>query len=272
MFRRTLLILALSFACQANADSLAPEHEMRRLLFVAEESIEAERFAQAQEALDKVAELNITPTVQYYFYRGRVAMKSGEYEKAREAFVRYVNLAGSDGDYYEESLRAITRLDDQLKPPKQTAESTSIDWSKVVENGSGEYLQKLRGLYLAGSDQSALVQHINSLLAANVYIPSRIRKLNEEEGIVYRVSVNSRNEIVLQETNYLSANVSHNVSRFKVFGVDPYVRTGCDLNQRACWLWNPENQDEKWLMITENKSAVDELSRAMTELIKLLQS
>ena len=253
------------------AASLAPEHEMQRLLMIADESIRAERYETAKEALTKISALKIEPEVRYFYFQGLVEAHDGNTEAAENALVDYVNKAGSEAEYYQTALHMITELGnetaDKPKEPK-----SDIDWSQVVVSQNDQYLANLKRLYLTTDDTKALLEHINSILAANVFVSGRIRNLNENEGVHYRVSANSKNEIVVQATDYSDpANVSHTLNRLGVFGVDPYMRSDCDFSRRTCWLKHPVEPQEKWIVIGENQAALQELTRAMTQLVRTLQ-
>ncbi len=264
-------ILVLGTVGQAVGASLAPEHEMQRLLLVADESIKSMEYGKAKSALDKIGELAIDPEVKYFYFKGLVDANSGERNMARDALVEYVNRAGSDGEYYEKALRLITELESETTESASTSKS-EIDWSQVVTSENDQYLAGLRKLYLTNNDEKALLEHINSLLKANVYVPGRIRHLNQNEGRVFRISANSKDEVVVQETDYTqSGNASHSLSRLAVFGVDPYIKSDCNTDHRECWLWHPVETQEKWIVIADNKEALGELTRAMTALIRLLQ-
>ncbi|WP_020407692.1 hypothetical protein [Hahella ganghwensis] len=266
-----LLAKALMFgaAGQVMGATLAPEHEMQRLLLVADESIKTLDYADAKSALDKIAELSIEPEVSYFYFKGLVDANYGENDSAANALVEYVNRAGNEGEYYEQALRLITDLEN-----KKAASTTKsdIDWSQVISSENDQYLASLKKLYLTSSDKNALVEHINGILKANVYVPGRIRHLDKNEGRVFRISTNSQDELVVQETDYTqSGNANHTLSRMGVFGVDPYVGSDCNFDRRECWLWHPVESQDKWIVITDNQKALSELSRAMTALIRQLQ-
>ncbi|OZG72569.1 hypothetical protein BTA51_15780 [Hahella sp. CCB-MM4] len=263
-------ILVLGTAGQAVSATLAPEHEMQRLLLVADESIKSMDYGKAKSALDRIGELAIDPEVKYFYFKGLVDANSGEREAARDALVEYVNRAGSEGEYYEKALRMITELDTE-RAESTPANKPEIDWSQVVTSENDQYLAELKKLYLTNSDEKAVLEHINSILKENVYVSGRIRHLDKNEGRVFRISTNSKDELVVQETDYTkSGNASHTLSRLPVFGVDPYVQSDCNFERRECWLWHPVDKD-KWIVIADNQEALGELSRAMTALIRLLQ-
>jgi len=254
------------------AASLAPEHEMRRLLIVADESIRAERYGTAKDALSKISALKIAPDVRYFYFQGLVEAHEGNAGAAENALVDYVNKAGSEAEYYQSALHMITELGNETSgKPKEP--KSDIDWSQVVVSQNDQYLANLKRLYLTNDDTEALEEHINGILAANVFVPGRIRNLNENEGVHYRVSANAKNDIVVQITDYSDpANASHSLNRLGVFGVDPYVRTDCDYSRHACWLRHPIEPQEKWIVIGENQAALQELTKAMTQLIRILQN
>ncbi len=265
------VVVIFGFIESGMAASLAPEHEMQRLLIIADENIRAENYVAAKDALDKISVLKLEPEVRYYYFQGLVEAHAGNLQAAEDALVDYVNKAGSEAKYYEAALRKITELGSDASG-RPSEPKSDIDWSQVVVSQNDQYLANLKRLYLTNSDTKALLEHINGILAANVFVAGRLRNLNENEGVHYRISTNSNNEIVVQTTDYTNpANASHNLNRLGVFGIDPYIRTDCNFDRRECWLKHPVEPEEKWIVIAENQAALQELTRAMTQLVRMLQ-
>ena len=49
-------------------------------------------------------------------------------------------------------------------------------------------------------------------------------------------------------------------------------KSECDLTRRQCWLMHPVEKQQRWITISGNETASTELSRAMTQLIRKLQT
>ncbi len=268
IFPRVVLLSMLIGIAQAA--SLAPEHELQRLLIVAKESINSADFNTTRTVLDKIEALGIDPGADYHYYLGQLEANTGNLQAASDAFINYVNAAGSEGQYYQTSLRMITQLERQQEAAKPQAPPEDI--SDLLVGEGDQYLSQLRQLYLAKDDISALIEHINGLLAANVYVPGRIRYVGSKEGIVYKITTNAQQELVVQESDYLDERPDHNLFRISVYGVDPYLRSECDFNQRRCWLNHPIERQNHWITIADNQEALTELAKAMTQLIRRLQN
>jgi hypothetical protein len=267
---RLLMVMCLIWqACAVHASTLAPEHELQRLLIVARESLQAADNAQTREALKRIEELGIDAGANYYFYLGQLEANSGNRDAANTALIEYVNRAGSEGEFYQRALRLITKLE-QTKPA-ETALSDPKDLSGALTGERNQYIASLKKLYLTDNPEQALVEHINSILSENIFIPGRIRRPGSNEGLVYKVATNSLKELVIQESDYRKARPGHSMQSIPVYGVDPYLSGECDYNQRMCWLSHPLKSQQRWITIADNPSALTELSKALTQLIRQLQ-
>ena len=267
---RTLLLLIISVQVWSGlASSLAPEHELQRLLIIAKENLETENDSKAREALERVQALQIDAGANYYFYLGQIEANDGNNEAATNALAEYVNRAGSEGEYYERALRLVTAIE-------QEAESNVVpvqpkDQQVALTGEREQYSARLKRLYLTENLQQALLDHINSILIDNVYVPGRIRHPGKNEGLMYKVSVSSQGEVVVQESDFRGGRNGHSMQSLPVFGVDPYIESDCDSNSRQCWLNHPLENQDRWITIADNPNALTELSKALTQLIRQLQ-
>lgn len=270
MYRTFLLIIIAVQVWSGVASSLAPEHELQRLLIIAKENLDAEDDAKARQALERIVALDIDAGANYYFYLGKLEANSGNIEAATSALIEYVNRSGSEGEYYDRSLRLITQLEQSVVPESAPAQQNTRNVALTGERE--QYVTRLKTLYLTDNTEQALLDHINSILVDNVYVPGRIRRPGINEGLVYKVSVNSLNEVVVQESDYRKGRYGHSMQSLPVFGVDPYLRSDCDNNLRMCWLSHPLENRDRWITIADNPTALNELSKALTNLIRQLQN
>jgi len=269
------LIFTLTIMMQAGygvATNLAPEHELERLMIVAKESLVAGNYGVAREALDSIENLNADPGVDYLFYRGQLEAKSENNAEASAALVSYVNEAGKGGEYYQSALRLITLLEQRKLSEQNATTAASTEADQTLQSESQNYLSQLQELYLSQSPVRALTEHINSILAENIFVPGRLRHPQVNEGLVYKVSINSAKEVVVQESDYRLQIPGHSMRRAAVFGVDPYVAGECDVTLRMCWIYHPVEKQERWITIADNSDALRELSKAMSQLIRQLQN
>ena len=234
------------------------------------ESLAGGDYLVAREAMEKIDELPVSPGTDYFFYRGQLEVNAENDHEANAALVIYVNKAGREGEYYQQALRLITALEQRKILDSDT--SARLAEAGQISGDGEDYMAQLQKLYLTQSPVRALTEHINSILAENTFVPGRIRHPGLNEGLVYKVSVNSVREVVVQESDYRRTTPGHNMRRAVVYGVDPYIANECDYDRRMCWLYHPVEKQERWITIADNKEALTELSRAMTQLIRQLQN
>jgi len=269
MYRYLLILLVLVQVWAINAANLAPEHELQRLLIVAKESLDANDNEQARSTLNKIDQLGIDPGIDYFYFLGQLEANTGNRGTAKAALINYVNQAGKEGEYYQRALRLITSVENEVED--QATKPASVDMGDVLVSEGDEYINRLQRLYLTNQPIQALTEHVNSILAENVYVPGRIRRPGTNEGLIYKVSTNSIQELVVQESDYRSERPGHSMQRLPVFGVDPYINSDCDSISRSCWLYHPLDQ-RRWITIAERPAALAELSKALTQLIRQLQN
>ena len=263
-------LLLLPGASQA----LKPEHEGARLLLAAEQAIEQKNFAKAKGFLRQAENLSIPLAAEFHYYKGRVLASDGRRREARRQFEIYVDRAGSEGNYYKDALRQITRI--EARAPAQTAAAApkaEISWSA---RPGDSYTERLQMLYRASTPVEALVTHVNKLLDFYAYGDPRITAANRiKNPTKHSIRVSQRGEIISLSQRTAGAKSSPQnplakEERFAVFGVNPYLEHRCDSATASCWILHPNSEDD-WLQIVQSRTAVDELSKALTQLIKQLQ-
>ena len=258
------------------AQALKPEHEGARLLLAAEQAVEQQQFAKARGYLTKAENLSIPLAPAFHYYKGRVLAQSGNKAAARRHFEIYVDKAGAEGDHYKAALRHITRIEESTAAPQKTgAPKAEINWSARPTGGKA-YTERLQMLYMAGTPVEALVTHVNKLLQFYAYGDPRITAANRiKNPTKHSIRVNQRGEIISlsQLTAPQKSSPEQPLAkeeRFAVFGVNPYVDHRCDNTTASCWILNPNNAQD-WLQVVHSREAVNELSKALTQLIKQLQ-
>lgn len=275
-WRRHLGVLAVLCMAGQPVGALSPEIEADRLLMATENYLEAGDYSRASQALTRMEQLQTKLPADYFFHKGRLAWQFRNHDEARGALEEYVRQTGREGEHYRQALQLLTQIEEAsvAATSAQGSGEAAIQWQEPARSVySDEYVDNLRKLYLKDSGEEALVEHINSLLAAAPYRPSRLITPDQREGVRYQVSLGAQGVLQIQQTSYdESGKAVVNLDRRDVFGVDPYVRSGCDRQRRACWLYDPQDSFREWILIGDDPAVVEDLGKALTKLMLLLQN
>ena len=266
---RNLVFLMVWVCTPVLATGLPPEHEATRLMLAIEQSVESSEWLKARDQMRALRELSEPLPEEFLYFSGLVNQALGAFEAAQQNFEAYVVEAGRKGDYYQQSLLQITRLEERIKQSTEPAVQEA-EISPAEQQSPDGYIQSLQALYLTDDPMTALVMQINSLLSAHAYTGSRIKTAGERSGVQYSLAVDGQN-LMLQERNYEKGAPTLKMLRLNVLGMDPFVKTGCSQDEFACWLYHPANQYERWIMIDRDEMVVRELGDAMSRLIRLIQ-
>jgi hypothetical protein len=268
------IIWVLLLCSPVHAEQLAPEFEMERLLILAGQQMAARNFDGVRHTLQTMDSLVGELPPDYHYYQALVAREDGRSAEARDSLARYVNQAGRKGAFYQEALAAISDLDSQVAA-RSVATPVVIAENALPEIESAEretWEQQLMALYLVDSAPEALLEHINAILAAHVYVPSKIKDLSRRQGVHYQLSTGEGGVILVQETHYADdGKAGFTSNRVPVFGVNPYLRSACEFERSLCWVAHPARPDEQWLTIAADQTALHELTRSLGYLIRSLQ-
>lgn len=268
-YRKWLLVFFILIPSITLATGLPPEHEAKRLLLAVQHSIDNEQWSKAEEQLKAIAELEVPLAAKFHYLHGQVLFQQAEYDLAQKSLEIYVLQAGEEGEFYIQSLEMITEADEKksVVPPKAPTNTADLK----LEKGKDGYLESLKALYLTDSSTEALVLRINSILSTHPYQGARVTQKNANKGARYSISVTG-NQLQVQEKKYDKEGApTLLVSKMDMYGVDPFVKFGCDYDRYICWLYHPVNQYDRWILTDRDKNAVKELSEAMARLIRVLQ-
>ncbi|MFD2229006.1 hypothetical protein [Alkalimarinus sediminis] len=259
-----ILIPALSLAT-----GLPPEHEAKRLLLAVQHSIDSQQWVKAEQQLKAITALEVPLPEKFHYMHGQVLFHQAEYELAQKSLEIYVLQAGEEGEFYIQALEMITAADEKKR--EVVVEKPVKKSDLTLEKSKDAYLDGLKALYLTDSAIDALVLRINSILSTHPYQGVRVIQKDANKGAKYRISVVGK-QLQVQEKKYArDGSPTLLVSKMDMFGVDPFVKFGCDYERYICWLYHPVNQFDRWILIDRDKSAAKELSEAMARLIRLLQ-
>lgn len=267
------LVLA-SALIVGEAQALAPEHELHRLMLATDEAVAAGNWEEAGDYLNRLQQLEGKKPADYFYYRGRVMLQAGMLNEAQSALEAYVDQEGAQGRRYKESLILITRIEKQRREQALTAAGANTETSKiaVIEPAGEQNIAALRQLYLVNSDREALVLHINSLLGVSGWRRDQtIVDVNEPADIEYRISTEGSN-IGIQEIRHgEDGKVVRKSQTLSVYGVNPMVEWGCEAVVGACWIYDPRD-GSRLLQLAPARDQAREIAGTLGQLIRNLQT
>ncbi len=281
---RKLLSAALAgvlLACSTPvAFGLPAEIEADRLVLAAEEKIAQQDFDGARGYLERVESLKAEPRPGYYYLYGQVLFRDGSLEKAQDYLTRYVTKAGREGEYYDDALRMLTQVEEQLDSRREvTAGRDRMQDLKAIglEAGDSEgkaYDDKVRKLYLNADLRDALATHINSLLKSYAWMSGKVKNPDQSDLENYSLSLAGTHDIVVSKTeiNHSTGNgeAQMSTSRLNALGVNPFVTFRCSKSVDSCIIRHPVSGQD-WIRIADDEAGAKELALALTRLIKALQ-
>ncbi|KMQ75426.1 hypothetical protein [Marinobacter subterrani] len=242
-----------------HALALAPEHETRRLMLATQEAVEAQKWGEAAEYLNRLQQLKGDKPVDYYFYRGRVMQHSSHLNEAQAALENYVTRAGAEGSHYQESLQLITDIEKAREESALAAPGAGEPERIAVIKPAGDgRVASLRKLYLADSDREALTLHINSLLElAGWRQDQTVVRLDRPADVEYRVSVLG-GELQIQEVRRGDdGRVVRSTESIPVFGINPQVEWRCEPAVSTCWVYDPRDGSRLFQLALNREYARD---------------
>lgn len=276
-----LMLATLLLPLPVYAQSLPAEMEADRLVLAAEEKMARQDYEGARQYLARVAPLKVEPGANYFYLFALVKQHDGDLEDASAQFAQYVKKAGRDGDHYEEALRQLTLIEEQLRSREAvTAARTGTQAGlksagiQIADSEGTAYDARIRQQFPAGTLAASLVLHINSLLHAYPYLEGRIKNPDTSPQEHYSLAVKDRGEVLVTRTARGSGvpqgQAAFSVSRVNAFGVSPFVSYRCSPASDSCLIRNPVDGSD-WIRIANEEDTARELSTALTRLLKALQ-
>ena len=269
------LLFSVSLISQV-AIALPVEAEMDRLVQAVDKHISSGNDALVADYVTQIEALPLAPPAKFYYLKGLILQKNNNIKAAKAAFEQYVDLVGSEeqGAYYWEALEEITAIEEIESNQPASVETEALVNSLLSDSALEErsaYENKLKTLYLTDSLQEALIQHINTLLASSVYTGSRVNSAEAlENAVKYSVSINDDAEILTLEKDATVTPESLTTERFSPFGKTSEVSYQCDYKRAICSIRMPDTIDT-WMKIGYSESAAEDISDALSRLVKHLQ-
>jgi hypothetical protein len=270
---RALLVCAALYA--GSAVALPAEHEIRRLMLATEQALAAENWDDASEYLGRLQQLDGERPVDFYFYRGRVMQKSGLLDQAQTSLEEYVTRAGSEGQHYTQALERITEIEKRRKDSalaELTGDSETSLQPRIatIESAEGQSAADLKKLYLAGSEEQALLMHLNSVLQLSGWREDNaIVRLDQPADIRYQVEKRN-SSLLVQKITRQQGTMVRNSQQIDVYGISPLVKWDCEPGLATCWVYDPRD-GSRLFQLGANQGRVEDIARTLGRLIRSLQ-
>lgn len=105
------LTLLLALTLSSGAWALPPQIEADRLAMQGKTALDAGDYDTAVQSFERMAALNIKVPDSFYYHSGRAYSGVKKWDKARAAYEKYLNQAGTRGKYYPEALAGFNKAD-----------------------------------------------------------------------------------------------------------------------------------------------------------------
>lgn len=271
---RALVVCALLYA--GSAVALPAEHEIRRLMLATEQALAAENWDDASEYLGRLQQLDGERPVDFYFYRGRVMQKSDLLNEAQASLEMYVTRAGKEGQYYKQSLERITEIE-KLRKDRALAAVTNNPAVPLqplvatIEAAEGQSPADLKKLYLADSEEQALLIHLNSVLQLSGWREDKaIVQLDQPADIRYQVEKRNSSLLIQKITRQQGAMLRKS-QQIDVYGISPLVKWDCEPSLATCWVYDPRD-GSRLFQLGANQGQAEDIARTLGRLIRNLQA
>ncbi len=269
ILRRIALLVLICLLPILPAQALTPEMDMDRYVLAAGKHVRMGNYQEAEQYLQRIVALQLTPPVEFYYVYGEVLYNKGKLQLARETLEKYLQQAGRNGEYYRESLELLTVIEENQQA-LPTAANTISSESEPVKTDHEQWLEQLQVLYLSDSAQESLLLHINSVLRNFVLFDSRVINLEGTDDRLYQVSVPQPGDVQVVERRSVDGGYQYTSTRITIAGIDPDVQFHCDRQNASCTIEQPASKSS-WIQIRLDERAAHELSKSLAALIRELQ-
>jgi hypothetical protein len=278
------LSLSLSTLFTSAAFALPADIELDRYLLATQKHIDNQDYETATTYLQRIETLKSTMPIklppEFHYYYGLVLQHDQHLSKARARFETYVIKAGKEGAFYQQALEAITATEEaemsvrkksKHRQEQQTKRSDIIDQlNQTGLHQDTQYDAQIKELYLSDNTIKALVLHINSLLTTYPYSRQRIQTNNNTNAILYKISVNKNDDIIVQQQDNTLDHPQISSLKYPIYGANPFIRHECYADQGRCEIKTPDNR-QAWVALSYEREVAKEVAYAFSRLIKALQ-
>ncbi len=99
----------------AKDKELSSEVQVDLFIKAAKMDLEAERWIDAVESLEKATKFGVKLPGEFHFLYGKSLFKTGSYEHALSSLTNYLTLAGRDGAFYEKAITLVIKAENKQK-------------------------------------------------------------------------------------------------------------------------------------------------------------
>ncbi len=264
-----LAFLAWSWLGVAWSQGLPPKDEMHRLMLATEKAVTQQRWDDAARYLTQLQSLKVEKPEGYLFLRGEIMYHDRQYDEARAALNEYVVKAGEKADHYSKALELITAIDEAQRSQSAQPAKKSV---ATIEPAGGDEVKRLEKLYLTDNPREALITYLNSQLDLHAWRGAgKVIHLDARRGVRYRLMIGGDGRLQVRTTRFrANGEPVVTMSSIDVFGINPMVTDECDDLQHSCWIHDPRD-GSRWLRLGPDQKAADEIARALTNLIRVMQ-
>jgi len=154
--------------------------------------------------------------------------------------------------------------------PMVVAQEEQLSAMQVVAPERDSYLTMLKQRYGTQDARIALLAESNKLLADYALKADQVK--NKRENLNYQISLGGEGKLLVrEERRSTSGALSVRNKAVELFGITPFVRYDCVTGaSQSCVLFNPQD-GSAWLTIERNPQVAEQLSQALSFLIRNLQ-
>ena len=102
----------------AQEEELPTEIQVDILINAAKKDIQAGRWKDALQGLEKTLKLGVKLPGEFHFHYGKALFKMGNYDDSLSSLTSYLTLAGKDGEYYEEAVTLVVDAGNEQEDAK----------------------------------------------------------------------------------------------------------------------------------------------------------
>ncbi|MFV1975729.1 MAG: formylglycine-generating enzyme family protein [Candidatus Scalindua sp.] len=127
----------------AKDKGLSSEVQVDILMKAAKMDLEAEKWIDAVESLEKAMKLGVNLPGEFHFLYGKTLFKMGNYEHSLASLTNYLTLVGRDGAFYEKAITLVVNAENKQKEKmRQRSEIKHQQAEAASENEYGMVLIK----------------------------------------------------------------------------------------------------------------------------------
>ena len=266
----SFLFFTILFSTAMKAVELSPEVEAERYLLEAERLLHEKSYNEASEWISKASTQSIKQPDKYYFILGTIKAKSGNTDEALGNLALYLNMAGENGEYYQQALDTMIKI-----KGTPAAGQTQLQQRHAYELSPAQpntFVKQMKSKIISSNQLKHLQGYLNSLLKVNAVLNKTSTEAIPE--MFYRVYFNDEGRLSVSRNKRDRFGLQSNIDSLSVYGINTRLEYDCSWREQRCWVTYPQNNEGKqgrWLEISYAPHAIGELADGMGLLIRELQ-